>query len=140
MKTSVANAIILSLCVGSGVHSFTPAEPPKRMKSDFADFVTRSAYGPQYTSQAKAGGTSSILMPSGNSTEFRNFYDVLGVDRDDEFKDIKRVYRKKAKEYHPGELLGKMSLSSSSFVFWCVSGCLHFAPLFVVCKRRPEPW
>ena len=87
----------------NGLVAFTPVEP-KRMKSNFADFIMRSdGYGPKFTSSKGGTGTTSVLMPRGNLTEYRNFYEILGVDRDDDIKEIKREYRKKAKLYHPGE-------------------------------------
>ena len=38
------------------------------------------------------------------STTGTDFYQLLGVSRDADIKDIKKAYRQLAKKYHPGKI------------------------------------
>ena len=101
MEMRLPAAVLTALLVFfvSGAISLSPTKP-KSMKSDFADFIMKSNYAPQLGPNSKV-----ISQQSANQTAFRDFYDVLGVKREDDMETIKREYYKRAKACHPGKHL-----------------------------------
>mmetsp|Transcript_18751 Transcript_18751/g.34968 ORF Transcript_18751/g.34968 Transcript_18751/m.34968 type:complete len:464 (+) Transcript_18751:196-1587(+) len=64
-------------------------------------FPTIARHGTFSTSvRSKSGTATSLYMSTRNQTG-RDFYKILGVSRNADIAEIKRAYRKLAKEYHP---------------------------------------
>jgi curved DNA-binding protein CbpA len=130
---SLAAALCLVCLSGDVMVTAFTRTQPKPMKSDFADFVVKAGYGPQFTS-----GKTSVLMPKSSESEYRNFYEILGVTRQDDDKTIKKSYRQRAKMYHPGEsstLCGKRLHSLKQLVS---SICLPIHVLNIVTDINPD--
>jgi hypothetical protein len=137
--------ISLFLCLGAfdeegyynGVDAFAPGSsssvhswighPTVTLSKTHSDrpFPTRSNSRRSGGSASSSSSTSTSLFMSTRNQTGRDFYKILGVARNADLAEIKRAYRKLAKEYHPGRCGAVWKCVVSSFLLgWLV--CFGF--------------
>jgi DnaJ domain len=83
-----------------------PSTFPCSGRSSFVTSTSSSVATPHENKCAKVSsrrGNRGTALHMSTSTG-KDFYKILGVTRNADAKEIKSAYRRKAKQYHPGEL------------------------------------
>jgi preprotein translocase subunit Sec63 len=90
-------AVSTFLCLAA-VDAFAPSSTVRNVNGIHNNKHIASTFHNQNTG---ASSSTSLYMSTRNQTG-RDFYKILGVQRNADLSEIKRAYRKLAKEYHPG--------------------------------------
>ncbi len=96
-KSLTVSACLFLVC---NVDAFTPVNRVGRS-------ATNTQVSPEWSTSNSVSGArfgTSLFMSTRNQTG-RDFYKILGVTRNADEAEIKRAYRKLAKQYHPGALV-----------------------------------
>ena len=95
-------AVAAVLCIGAinneGAHAFAPSGVTQR-SSLASGVMGNSRTAPSSVRE----GRTSLFMSSRQQTG-RDFYRILGVNRNASLKEIKAAFRRQAKQFHPGAL------------------------------------
>lgn len=89
-------AIVAVLLLADEAMAFT--QPGKSLGNQVNSF---SAAGPGVSANQRSTRTSLHM----STRTGRDFYQILGVSRNADIREIKTAYRKLAKQYHPGKRL-----------------------------------
>jgi len=84
-----------------GVNAFAPSTHRGRVGVSNDNKILNN--GARISSRSISSSSTSLFMSSRQQTG-RDFYRILGVNRNADAKDIKAAYRGMAKKYHPGML------------------------------------
>jgi len=101
---ATAAGILLAASQSASVMAFSPSSMAGAPSaSTFAPTSADRAFGGAAASRrmAPSSGSSTALHMSSRGTQNRDFYAILGLSRGADAAEIKKGYRKMAKQYHP---------------------------------------